>query len=61
MIKKYTYGTPIDTEAVIEKIKGESGTCSFVKSTDPFRMEISLDDDDIVYGLGETVRGMNKR
>ncbi len=62
MIKKYTFGTPIETYAVVEDIPvcieslpffeviPESGSFSY-----------TLSDCDIVYGLGEQVRGINKR
>ena len=67
MIRKFSYGKPIETEAVVKNIEiakedvpyfsmveteGDEKTISFL-----FHME----EEDIVYGLGENVRGINKR
>lgn len=64
MIKKFTSGNPIDTQAVVEKFnalpiaefplggKFENGN---------FVLEFDMADSDIVYGLGEAPRGINKR
>lgn len=64
MIKKFTSGNPIDTQAVVEKFnalpiaefplggKFENGN---------FVFEFDMADSDIVYGLGEAPRGINKR
>lgn len=63
MIRKYTFGEVIETNATVESIKEETGRISFgtVLSTSPFSWEYTIDDSDVVYGLGETMRGMNKR
>jgi len=61
-VKKYIFGHPIETEAVTLEIEEEKGNCPYVE-TDAEKKEIhySLGKDDIVYGLGEQVRGINKR
>lgn len=59
-ITKYTYGKPFETDAVVEKISEGEGVPSYVKETETgftYQMETS----DVVYGLGENVRGINKR
>ena len=63
MISKYVFGDPIDTEAVVADIEPEAGRPKFgsIDSTDGFRFTYTMGEDDIVYGLGENVRGINKR
>ena len=63
MIYRYNFGDVIETSAVVGKVsdgkhipyftvtEGNAGTC----------FEYELGKDDIAYGLGETMRGMNKR
>ena len=63
MIYRYNFGDVIETSAVVGKVsdgkhipyftvtEGDAGTC----------FEYELGKDDIAYGLGETMRGMNKR
>lgn len=63
MVKKYRIGTPVNTEAVTESFDIEK-TDSF-----PLSLEINenvilsfpLENDDMIFGLGENVRGINKR
>lgn len=60
MIKRFVFGKPFDTEAIINKPKQEEGNIPyFEKNGNTFSYE--MDDKDIVWGLGENVRGMNKR
>lgn len=63
MIKKYTYGTPYETEAIVEKFDATPGFPEFgsIDLSDGFRLEYLMEDTDIVYGLGEANRGINKR
>lgn len=59
-ITKYTYGEPFFTDAVVEKVAEGKGAPSYVKEMEKgftYQMEAS----DVVYGLGENVRGINKR
>lgn len=60
MTKRYVFGNPIETDAVLNKPE------SSVWSDDRLCirenvLECGLDEDEIVYGLGQNVRGMNKR
>lgn len=71
MIQKYTFGTPIETGAVIK----EELKCMDISLLEPrFRIEKKeeqaqaflcftheMQKEDIVYGLGESIRGINKR
>lgn len=63
MIRKYIYGTPFETEAVVTDIAQTDGTPAYgtVDTQDGFSFTFIMDDDDIVYGLGEANRGINKR
>ena len=64
MVKKFVFGQPVYTGAVVEDISEEkSQKLSFgkVESAFPFKWNLSLEKNDIIYGLGESVRGMNKR
>lgn len=63
MIKRYLFGNPIETDAVVQTIP-----VSTLKE-EPFELDCkhgfsltyALKDEDIVYGLGEANRGINKR
>ena len=60
MVKRYVFGNPIETDAVLDKPE----VC--VWRDDRFFsrgnvLECRLEEDEIVYGLGENVRGINKR
>lgn len=63
MIKKYTYGTPFPTEAVVTSFNITEGLPEFgkVNCEKGFSFQYELEDEDIVYGLGEANRGINKR
>lgn len=59
MVKRYRIGNPIETEAVLEKPELSSG--QFPTRQEGQSFYFSLGEEDIVYGLGENVRGINKR
>ena len=64
MIKKFTFGTPICTEAVVGKFETSDKNEFPFKSREEdgkFVLEFDMTDSDIVYGLGEAPRGINKR
>ena len=67
MIRKFTYGNPIETEAVVRKIETENGEVPYLNVADvdgeekTISFSMNLSKEDIVYGLGENVRGINKR
>ena len=61
MIKKYVYGTPFPTEAVVRSIDVSSDKLPFFKTDDSGVFSYELSEDEIVYGLGEQIRGINKR
>lgn len=64
MIRKFTFGTPICTEAVAEKFEISDNSDFPFKSKEEngkFIFEFDMTDSDIIYGLGEAPRGINKR
>lgn len=65
MVKKYSYGEPFETEAVVETIPEEKGKLKIGKVTatveQGFCFTYQMDDTDVIYGLGEANRGINKR
>lgn len=63
MIKRFTFGTPFQTESIITPIDRSSGMPQYGKidRSDGFNYTYQMDPDDIVYGLGEANRGINKR
>ncbi len=63
MVKKYRLGNPFDTQAVVREIE-TSDLKSFpleIESGEKVVIKFSLKKDDIIFGLGENVRGINKR
>lgn len=60
MIRKYTFGTPFPTEAVVEEIPAVSGPLPYFTAEDG-SLVLTLEESAPVYGLGEQVRGINKR
>ncbi len=62
MIRKYVFGTPIETDSVVEKIPASEGTLPFFETDKSAgTLTLKMDSSARVYGLGETVRGINKR
>lgn len=63
MIRKYRYGAPFDTEALTEKIETAEEAFPYgeISQKEGFAFTYIMDEDDIVYGLGESNRGINKR
>lgn len=60
MVKRYVFGNPIETDAVLDKPEAyawSDGRITFRENA----LECELEEDEIVYGLGENVRGINKR
>lgn len=63
MITKYTFGSPFRTEAVIADIPActQALPDAVGISNDSRTLTIKLAPDDIIYGLGENIGGINKR
>lgn len=68
MIKRFTWGRPVETEAVVKREAGERKLSevpyfSQVQTGDG-RVSVltyHMGEHDIIYGLGENIRGINKR
>ena len=63
MIKKYTFGTPFPTESIFVPVEPAQGLPEHgeINLDDGFTFTFHMDSEDIVYGLGEANRGINKR
>lgn len=63
MIRKYVYGTPFSTDAVTAEVPAGEGTPAYGKidTGNGFCFTYKMEETDIVYGLGEASRGLNKR
>ncbi len=63
MISKYEFGNTVITDCVVEKLEASSGDIKFgfVEHKEPFCWTYKMDDKTKIFGLGEAVRGMDKR
>ncbi len=60
MIRKFSYSPMIDTGAVVKKLPVSDTPLPYFTLTDGV-FSVRLSDDACVYGLGESIRGINKR
>lgn len=62
-MRKYVYGEPFETEAVVRNIEISEGNVAYgeVSLEEGFVFTYQMAENDIVYGLGEANRGINKR
>lgn len=63
MVRRYQFGNPINTEAVVKTILLEQGTVPYleVSSNGNLSFHYTMEKSDVIYGLGENTRGINKR
>lgn len=61
MIRKIVFGTPFDTEAVTGSFQEWEGEVPYLKEEGGRKFSYRMEENDVVYGLGENVRGINKR
>ena len=62
MIKRFIFGSPLETGAVVKELQASNEKLPFFTlSKDLITWTMELGKEDIVYGLGEQVRGINKR
>lgn len=63
MIQKFVFGVPFETEAIVKNISPSKGIPNYgvVSHENCFNFSYKMEDADIVYGLGEANRGINKR
>ena len=60
MIYKKQYGHPFDTESVVGSFVPAMETIPYL-TREPDGFSYTMDPQDILYGLGENIRGINKR
>lgn len=60
MIRRYVYGNTIETEAIPVKPEICREELPFLRKSEK-ALNYTMKPDDIIYGLGENVRGINKR
>lgn len=64
MVFRYRFGSPFETEAIVNTDQIQEGTAwdySYLKLAEGESITYRMKPSDIVYGLGENVRGINKR
>ena len=64
MIQKYVYGNPIETGAVVQEVSKSEGSSVLLhlsETDEGLEFSCRMNENDVVYGLGEQVRGINKR
>ncbi len=62
MIRRYRIGNPIDTESVVKQLPVETGEIPFLEVNEEKKsLKLTMAKEDLVYGLGESIRGLNKR
>ena len=65
MVEKYVFGSPFETEAVTEKITAKTDVttivCGEITVENGFCYQYQMEEADVIYGLGEANRGINKR
>ena len=64
MIRRYDYGSPIFTHAIAipqPVCTGDMPRFTVEKNGDAISFRVHMDEDDQIFGLGESVRGINKR
>ena len=65
MIRKYTFGTPLPTDAVVRSVPAEQGSLPYFtlsKGEDgSLTFSLTLSPEEVLFGLGQGVRGIDKR
>ena len=64
MIKKFVYGNPIETNAVVVPVEPSQDPMQYlteIEMNDKIIFNYLMENDDNVYGLGEANGGLNKR
>lgn len=64
MILKYVYGVPLETHATVQRLHQATNPIQFLgveEADDTIAFTYTMDNHTVIYGLGESVRGINKR
>lgn len=59
-IKRFSFGEIVNCNSVVINLEKENGQIPYFSENDAI-LNLKLEKDDLVYGLGENVRGINKR
>ena len=65
MIRKYTFGTPLPTDAVVTPLPTQPGPVPYftmkTNAGGSLAFSLTLHPDEVIFGLGQAVRGIDKR
>ena len=64
MIRRFIFGCPYQTDAVVKHIEPDGGEIPYFRvrrEEKAVSFSLDLSEEEIIFGLGETVRGINKR
>ena len=65
MIRRYTFGSPLPTDAVVQSLPAESGELPYFETRTgedgSVTFSIALHPEEVIFGLGQMVRGIDKR
>ena len=65
MIRKYTFGAPLPTDAVIQKLPAEKDSLPYFTlrygEDGSVTLSLTLHPEEVIFGLGQAVRGIDKR
>ena len=61
MVRKFRVGNVLQTGAVVTDIPVVMGEIPYFSKGEKNQFKLTMADEDAVYGLGEQVRGINKR
>ena len=64
MITRYDFGHPLNTDAVVQDIsvsKGPMPLFDVRQEKEGLTFRVSLEPEDMIFGLGENVGGINRR
>ncbi len=65
MIRKYTFGAPLPTDAVIQKLPAEKDSLPYFTlrygEDGSVILSLTLHPEEVIFGLGQAVRGIDKR
>jgi len=65
MIRKYTFGKPLPTDAIVQSLPPEKGSLPYFSvqtgEDGSLTLSLSLHPEEVIFGLGQAVRGIDKR
>ena len=62
MIRKYTFGKPLPTDAIVQSLPPEKGSLPYFSvqtgEDGSLTLSLSLHPEEVIFGLGQAVRGI---